>query len=136
MSVHKPHPLLTLKSGLPLHVLSRTHRQCRCQLRAGRRTVRRYLRADTFPERAKRSGTSCLDFYLDELKSMWDAGVTRATVLWKRLKELGFEGSYSVVNRKVAFWRKNLQTSGDGKRILHNGQSVPQPSSMCLSWLL
>nr|WP_232103497.1 hypothetical protein [Gimesia algae] len=40
------------------------------------------------------------------------------------------------MNRKVAFWRKNLQTSGDGKRILHNGQSVPQPSSMCLSWLL
>ncbi|WP_417393330.1 ISL3 family transposase [Gimesia sp.] len=119
-----------------LHKSGMSIRKIASQLRVGRRTVRRYLRADAFPERAKRSGPSCLDPYLDELKSMWESGVTRATVLWKRLKELGFKGSYSVVNRKVAFWRKKLQTSGDGKSILHNAQLVPQPSSMCLSWLL
>ncbi|WP_230682539.1 ISL3 family transposase [Gimesia maris] len=119
-----------------LHQSGMSIRKMACQLRVGRRTVRRYLRTDAFPERATRSGTSCLDPHLDELKSMWDAGVTTATVLWRRLKELGFDGSYSIVNRKVAFWRKKLQISGDGKSILHNALPVSQPSSMCLSWLL
>tara|TARA_R110000868_G_scaffold411753_2_gene708866 strand:- start:24921 stop:25490 length:570 start_codon:yes stop_codon:yes gene_type:complete len=103
-----------------LHQSGMTSRKIASQLRVGRRTVRRYLRADFFPEWAKRSGTSCLDPYLAELKSMWGAGVTRATVLWKQLKEMGFEGSYSVMSRKDARLRKNLETSGDGKRILHH----------------
>nr|WP_145447834.1 ISL3 family transposase [Gimesia panareensis] len=119
-----------------LHQSGMSIRKIASQLRVGRRTVRRYLRADAFPERAKRSGTSCLDPYQDELKPMWDAGVTRATVLWKRLKEQGFQGSYSVVSRKITLWRKRLQTPGDCQRMLNNLRVVQLPSSRHLSWLL
>ncbi len=119
-----------------LHQGRMSIRKIASQLRISRRTVRRYLRADSFPERANRSWTSCLDPHLDELKSMWDTGVTNATVLWRRLKDQGFEGSYSVVSRKVALWRKKLPASGNRKTILQDLQTAVLPSSKRLSWLL
>ncbi|WP_369010754.1 helix-turn-helix domain-containing protein [Gimesia maris] len=119
-----------------LHQSGMSIRKIASALQVGRRTVRRYLRPDSFPERAKRSGTNCLNPYLNELQSMWDAGVTRATDLWRRLKDQGFPGSYSVVSRKVALWRKKQQISGNCQSMLNNVRSVPLPSSRHLSWLL
>ena len=74
-------------------------------LKLERATVRRYVRADAFPERAQRRRPRQTDRFLNFLKQRWQEGCRNAAQLARELKEQGFKGSYHGVRRQLARWR-------------------------------
>lgn len=73
------------------------------QLRMSRSTVRSYVSAGAFPERANTLRTrSLLDPYIPYLEKRLAPGCRNANQLWKELKAQGFTGSYKPVNRWLA----------------------------------
>ncbi len=76
------------------------------QLRLSPKTVRRYLRAEGFPERARpRRRTSILTPYEAYLRERWTVGCHNAHTLWQELRDRGFPGAPALVRRHVAAWR-------------------------------
>jgi transposase len=72
-------------------------------------TVRRYLRADCFPERAPRTGDrSALEPYKPYLRERWDTGCRTGVQLYKELKDRGYTHSRVTVSRFVAELRRSL----------------------------
>ncbi|WP_374229004.1 transposase [Ktedonobacter sp. SOSP1-52] len=68
-----------------------------------RSTVRNYVYAGAFPERANILRTkSLLDPYVPYLEQRLAQGCRKANQLWEELKARGFTGSYKLVNRWLA----------------------------------
>ncbi|XXX80284.1 ISL3 family transposase [Sorangium sp. So ce134] len=86
--------------GLSLHAI--------CQrTRLSRPTVRKYLRADQCPERAKRR--TKIGTWTDHdnfLRKRWDEGCRDAVMLFRELVQQGFRGTLRTVQRHVALWRR------------------------------
>ncbi|GHO82577.1 transposase [Dictyobacter formicarum] len=73
------------------------------QLRMSRSTVRNFVYAGAFPERATALRTkSLLDPYVPYLEQRWAQGCRNANQLWKEVVAQGFTGEYKVVNRWLA----------------------------------
>jgi transposase len=70
-----------------------------CQLLVDRRTIRRWTRAEEFPERKPSCRSSAVDEYSDHLNQRVLEGCRNATRLWKELRERGFGGQQSIVRR-------------------------------------
>ena len=72
-----------------------------------RRTVKKYLRASTFPERQlrRRRHPTLLDPYKDYLLERWNAGCHNAVALFHELQSQGFRGQYSIVADSVSRFR-------------------------------
>ncbi len=72
----------------------------------GRKTVRRFLRAGVFPERAQPPRRrTILDPYEPYLRERWTAGCHNSLQLWREIHARGFTGAASLVRRFVARWR-------------------------------
>lgn len=96
------------KQGLSLRQIART-------LGRSRATVRRFVRAGTFPERAagaRRYRPSSLDLYQTYLRERWDAGCQNAAELCRELRGLGFTGSEASVRYYVRRWRAGVSKPG------------------------
>ena len=79
------------------------------QLGLHRVTVRRYLQAEGFPERAARaSGPSLLDPFRPYLQQRWNAGCHNARHLFREILGQGFQGSERIVQRALRAWRPGL----------------------------
>lgn len=73
------------------------------QLRMSRSTVRNYVYAGAFPERANTRRTrSRLDPYLPYLEKRLAQGCRNANQLWEELKVQGYTGSYKPINHWLA----------------------------------
>jgi transposase len=73
------------------------------QLQLHRRTVRRYMLAETFPERALgRQSISTVQPYLPYVPQRWGEGCHDRQQLWQELVAQGYTGSYASVCRAVA----------------------------------
>lgn len=72
-------------------------------------TVRRYVRADTFPERAQYRLGSRLDAYLPFLHARWAQGVRTPAVLWQELRAQGYPGTVRMIERYVVRLGQRLQ---------------------------
>src|SRR6185437_9342051 len=73
-----------------------------------RKTVRRWLRAGEYRERAtppRRPGL--LAPHEDYLRERWDAGCRNVAVLFRELRERGYQGSNSHLRHHVARWREH-----------------------------
>lgn len=70
------------------------------QLHMSRGTVRNFVYAGAFPERATTlRAKSLLDPYLLYLEQRWEQGCRNGNQLWKELQAQGFVGGYKIVNR-------------------------------------
>jgi transposase len=98
-----------------------------------RGTVRRWLRAGSFPERAQRRATSRTDPFVDYLRRRWDEGCHNAARLTEEIRVLGFRGSYLMVRRCVARWRRGGPERGQPSRP---EPALKRPSSRRVSWWL
>lgn len=115
------------------------------QLRMGRATVRRYVAADAFPERAAHRRTpSQLLPYVASLERRWAEGCTDGVRLWKEVQALGYGGSRRMVAQWVCQRRqepapttphKHRRPAGDG-RELQGGLAPRRASSRRLIRLL
>jgi transposase len=87
------------RQGVPLRAIAR-------HLGLGRPTVRRFVQADGFPERAERvTRPTSLTPYEPYLRERWTAGCQNARQLYDEIHAQGYRGSVSLVRHVVAAWR-------------------------------
>ncbi len=128
---------------IALHEHGYSQNQIACALGMGRHTIRRFLRAAGFPERAApQPRPSRLQQYDAYLRDHWAAGCDNAHELWKELRAKGYTGSESHGRHHVAAWRehpsrpgkKGPRTAGSTRRPPPPRQRVPSPRQT--TWLL
>ena len=79
------------------------------QMGIGRRTVRRYLAAGSFPEMAqRRPRPSILDPFAPYLRQRWQGGCHNALQLFRELHDQGYAGSRSLLSHWAAQRRETL----------------------------
>jgi transposase len=100
-------------------------------LQLERKTVRRFLRAGQFPERAKpQRPPARVEAFREYLEQRWDEGCHNATQLWQELKSRGYTGGRSMVAQLVSGFRMHarqnprLQTTGSKRRDLSPRQAA------------
>jgi len=83
----------------------------------GRRTVRRYLRAGAFPERARSAARSTMIApYERYLQKRWTENCHNARQLWQEIREQGFPGQAAIVRQYLARWRPQPGRPGPSAR--------------------
>lgn len=76
-----------------------------------RKTVRRWLRAGLFPERAKPKRTRALDRYQGYLEARWSEGCHNAAQLWREIQAQGYRGAEGMVRQWAGSLRRTLPPS-------------------------
>lgn len=116
------------------------------QVGLGRKTVRRYLRSDAFPEHAPSAPRpSTLAPYDQYLRTRWADGCHNAHQLWQEIRSQGFPGQAAVVRQYLARWRPQPGRPGRPPRQVAESDRSPRrpapPPTQVLSprqarWLL
>ncbi len=125
---------------LRLHRQGYTQRAIAERVGLSRKTVRKYLEADAFPEqKQRRVAPGQLVPYLSYLRQRWDEGCHNATQLWRELQEQGYRGGRTTVLSAVSVWRAQLppearRTSGRPGSTSSRPQ-VPAPRAVVWSLL-
>ncbi len=105
----------------------------------GRDLVTRFIRAGSFPERAKTRHPRAINQVVVELRQLWDSGIHNARELHQRLSAAGFSGSLGMVRRCVKPWRDatvQSHTPGRKARVRPADSKPVRISSNRLAWLL
>jgi transposase len=127
---------------MALHAQGCSQRQVAAALGIGRQVVRRFLRADGFPERVPSTARpSDLQRYEPYLRERWAAGCDNAFLLWRELQAQGYPGSASNVRHFLARWRAQPGRPGTkGPRHVATSGPPPPPvhpySPRQTTWLL
>jgi transposase len=75
-----------------------------------RKTVRRWLRADGFPERKPPiKAPPKVEEHGEYLQQRWSEGCHNATTLFREIRARGYKGGRSMVARYVSGWRKKAK---------------------------
>jgi transposase len=101
-----------------------------------RGTVRHWLGAGSFPERAQHRVTSRTDRFRDYLRRRWDEGCHNAAQLTREIRAMGFGGTAVMVRRRVAPWRRGERTQGCRPASRQHSPCLRRPSSRRVSWWL
>jgi len=118
---------------LDLHRQNVPLREIARRLGLHRGTVRTYVRAASFPERAHRRYPRETDRFLEYLRQRWQAGCHNAAALAAELREQGFRGSDQMVRRCVADWR---QQGPAGSSSDAPPAKLSRPSSKRIAWVM
>lgn len=108
-------------------------------LSINRATVRKFIHAEGFPERApKRSDGSILDSYLPYIHRRWAEGCDNALQLWREIKEKGYDGKAAMVRRYTRRLRASLAelTPEQRTQFLDVRRIFKVPSSRRAGWWL
>lgn len=119
------------EQGVPLREIGR-------RLHLHRSTVRRFVRAEQFAERATRSYRHRTDRFEACLRQRWAEGCHNARQLYREVRAQGYRGSYCVVRRCVSAWREPAEaghTPGTKASPKRRG-AVARPSSRRVAWML
>jgi transposase len=120
-----------------LHAKGVSYREIARQLGMHRGTVRRFLAAGCFPERAEQRYPRGTDPFIEHLRKRWKEGCHNATQLTEELRKRGFDGSYDMVRRRVASWRTRSQSSSSSQRSAKAARpAARRPSSNRVAWML
>jgi transposase len=116
------------------------------QVGLGRKTVRRYLRSDAFPEQAPSAPRpTTLAPYDPYLRTRWADGCHNAHQLWQEIRSQGFPGQAAIVRQYLARWRPQPGRPGPPPRQTAGSNGAPRrpapPPTRMLSprqarWLL
>ena len=88
----------------------------------GIRTIRRWIRAQVFPERRTAERRSKVDRHREYLEQRWNEGCHNATQLWHELCSRGFTGQSPIVRRWV-----RMHYGSQRNRIRRLAPPVPPP---------
>jgi transposase len=100
-----------------LHRQGLGFREIGWQLGLNRATVRRFAQSETFPERATRRIPRRTDSVADFIHRRWQEGCHNAAQLFEELKAQGFDGSYYMVRRRLARWRRRADNAQRGGEV-------------------
>src|ERR1700694_1396737 len=110
-----------------------THSKCQNR-QVGRRTVRRWMRVGSFPERARVKRRSALDRFVGYVEQRYQDGCHNAAQLWRELREKGFRGNHGTVRKWVHHLRPNTTRVPAGP--LTSGGSTVTGSPRQTAWML
>ena len=108
-------------------------------LSINRATVRKFIHAQGFPERApKKSNGSILEPYFSYIHRRWAEGCHNASQLWREIKQKGYGGKAAMVRRYVRRLRAKLAelTPEQRTRFLGTRTVFKVPTSRCATWWL
>ena len=113
---------------IALHREGHSHAAISRQTGLGRRTVRRYLRAGAFPERAAGPARpTLLAPYAAYLRARWTGGCHNAQQLWREIRSRGYAGQAANVRRYLARWRPAPGRPGPTVRRDRADHAPPTP---------
>ena len=113
---------------IALHQEGHSHAAIGRQTGLGRKTVRRYLRAGAFPERAAAPARpTMLAPYEAYLRTRWTAGCHNAHQLWREIRSQGYAGQAANVRRYLARWRPEPGRPGPTVRQDRADHASPTP---------
>lgn len=120
-----------------LHQQAFSQREIARRLSLSRNTVRKFLRAETFPERSPRTHqASLLDPYKPYILERWKAGCWNGSQLYAEVKTHGYTGSVAWFRLFISRVRKQhratgtatkLELSADGTQVSGLADPVPKP---------
>jgi len=120
-----------------LHQQAVSQREIARRLSLSRNTVRKFLRAETFPERSPRAyRASILDPYKPYFLERWKAGCWNGSQLYAEVKARGYTGSVALFRLFISSVRKQhratgtatkLELSADGATVCGSTDPVPTP---------
>jgi transposase len=103
-----------------LHKSGHSQRAIGAALNMSRKTVRRWLRSDKFPERKPPCGRhSHVREFAEYLLQRWAQGCHNATQLFREIRARGYRGSRQMVSYHVSSWRadKKIRKLKPPKRL-------------------
>jgi transposase len=113
---------------LALDKLGLSRRAIGRELGISRNTVKRFLQAGDFPERAEgRPKPTILLPFEAYLRERWTAGCHNARTLWEGIRRQGFPGSAALVRQFVAHWRPSPGRRGPTPRQAVTEALSPTP---------
>lgn len=113
--------------GISIRYIGRTLGICR-------NTVRKYLQAETCPQKLTETKRfSKVAKYGDFLRQRWKEGEQNAVRLWEEIQERGFRGEISSVRRFVQSWRESGSEIINNCRVLTRGFAPRQTAKLLLS---
>jgi transposase len=96
-----------------LHQQAFSEREIARRLNMSRKTVHRFLKASSFPERSQSSYRgSILDPYKPYILQRWKAGCWNGSQLYAEAKELGYTGAFALFRLFISSVRKHHQAAG------------------------
>lgn len=96
-----------------------------------RKTIRKWIKADGFPERtARRRRARKLDPFRTYLQRRWEEGCHNVVPLWREITAQGYAGCRSVLREYLATWRARLP-QGQGQT---GGLKPTVPSPRSARW--
>jgi transposase len=120
-----------------LHQQAFSQREIARTLSLSRNTVRKFLRAETFPERSPRAyRASILDPYKPYILQRWKAGCWNGSQLYSQVQARGYTGSVALFGLFISSVRKQhraagisatLELSAEGARVCGPSDPVPKP---------
>jgi transposase len=120
-----------------LHGLGISLRAIADRLGMHRSTARRLARAPAFPERSVPAAPQGTGPWTEYLQRRWQQGCRNAARLTTEIKAMGFRGSYYMVQRRLARWRKALPSDGASAGVQSkNRRLAARPSSRQVTWIL
>ncbi|GER87880.1 transposase [Dictyobacter vulcani] len=106
------------------------------QFKISRQTVRKFVQAPTFPERARATRTtSALDPYRTYLQQRWQQGCHTVSQLWQEAQTREFSGSRMMIYR----WVQLQEEAASAATSQSSTQAKPSPNLPAprhLAWLL
>jgi transposase len=126
---------------MELHQSGLSQRAIAKALGINRATVRKFIHADVFPERAPHKGghRSILEPYIPYIHQRWVEGCDNALQLWREIKEKGYGGQAGLVRRYARRLRAQLAEltpEHQRARLLEAKTTFKAPSSRRAAWWL
>lgn len=115
------------KKVVELHAAGYSQSAIAEALQIQRKTVRRWLRADGFPERKKPTRAPLrVEEHAEYLQQRWNEGCHNATTLFQELRCRGYKGGRSMVAKYVGRWRK----TGKAERRAASNKVAPKHAAI------
>lgn len=114
------------QQGVSLHEIAR-------RFGMARKTVRQFIRAQSFPERRRpASRGSLLDPYKPSLLKRWQQGCCNGAQLSEEIKAAGYSGSGSLLRRFIADLRKQHPVTGPAAALAleSSGTTISVPAEL------
>ena len=137
-NARREHRLARYEEVVRRHKAGESIRAIGLAMNLDRRTVRGFVRADAFPERAQRARVpSLLDAHQQYLAARAAEGCRNAMQLWRELRARGFIGGHSIVRDAVAQLRGVPPQSGQLHAVAAAVRKISVPSTRrACAWVL
>ena len=121
---------------IELHTQGVAIREIARRLHMHRRTIRLWVERGSLPERTLPPTRRRVDRWRDYLQCRWQAGCHNAMALTAELRAQGYHGSYDMVRRCVATWRRSGACTERCTALPPPQRPLPCDSPRSIAWAL